>query len=342
MLHSSKRSRTPISRRSLLKGVAASSAAAALAGCLPAESFGDLSALRADPTLLVATTREAVDGAKARPWYGQGRAPQTNVARARLDPPGERRFSAAALRLSEWRIAAMEPVTTGSVEPLLGYGPPRDMLLYTHGFNTSFEQAALDAAYLSDGIRFEGRTMVFSWPSRAGTLGLFDYGYDHESAMWSRDALESVFDELAASPAVRRISVVAHSMGTMLVMEALRQRAAAKGGAASAKIGAIVFAAPDIDIDVFTSTVDRIGPLARRITVVAATDDRALKVSRKLYGGVTRVGGVEKAALLRIGIRVIDASDKNWGVIKHDTFLSNEQVRYVVRQAIENPEGLGI
>ena len=331
-----------ISRRALLRGGAASVAAVALAGCLPAESFGDMSALRSDPTLFVATTREAVDGAQKKPWYGQGRAQAMNVSRARLNPPGDRRFAASALRLSEWQITAIEPVTTGSVEPLLGYGPARPVLLYTHGFNTAFERAALDAAYLSDGIRYEGRTMVFSWPSRAGTLGLFDYGYDHESAMWSRDAMEDVLDQLAASPAVSRIDIVAHSMGTMLVMESLRQRVAAKGEGGGAKIGAIVFAAPDIDIDIFTSTADRIGPLARRITVVAATDDGALKVSRKLYGGVTRVGGVETAALQRIGIRVIDASGKNWGVIRHDTFLSNEQVRYTIRRAIASPEGLAI
>ena len=48
----------------------------------------------------------------------------------------------------------------------------RDVLIYVHGFNQTFEVAALDAARLSDGIRFRGETMVFSWPSKAG---LFDY-----------------------------------------------------------------------------------------------------------------------------------------------------------------------
>ncbi len=47
----------------------------------------------------------------------------------------------------------------------------------------------LDAARLSDGIKFRGATMVFSWPSKAG---FFDYAYDRESAVWSRDAFERV------------------------------------------------------------------------------------------------------------------------------------------------------
>ena len=38
----------------------------------------------------------------------------------------------------------------------------------------------------------------------------------------------------------------------------------------------MVFAAPDIDMDVFSSAIGRIGPLAGKITVVTSTNDRAL------------------------------------------------------------------
>jgi len=100
---------------------------------------------------------------------------------------------------------------------------------------------------------------VFSWPSKAK---LFDYGYDRESAMWSRDELERVLSLLIASPAVGRIHVVAHSVGTMLSMESLRQIYARHGMAITDKIGAVIFASPDIDMDVFTSSVERIPPLA--------------------------------------------------------------------------------
>jgi esterase/lipase superfamily enzyme len=330
----------PNSRRARFAATIAC-ASLALAACVPAATFGDVSALVTQPTLLVVTTREPAGDARSKPWYGYGRAKPFNVARATLDPPGDRRLSLSGLRISEWKIATVEPVTTGHITPLLPQsGPPRDVLLYTHGFNTTFEQAALDAAFLSNDIRFAGDTMLFSWPSRAGTLGLFDYGYDHESAVWSRDAFEDVLDELAASRQVGRINIVAHSMGTMLVMEALRQRSA-QGAAATNKIGAIVFASPDIDMDVFTSTVDRIGPLARRITVVTATDDRALKLSRQLYGGVTRVGGEETAQLRRIGIRVIDGSDRGSGISKHDAYLASDQIRRAIRRAIDNPESPG-
>ena len=103
--------------------------------------------------------------------------------------------------------------------------------------------------------------MVFSWPSRASLL---DYGYDRESAMWSRDALQQVLDGLIASPVVGHIHIVAHSIGTMLTMEALRQLYAQLGEEAANRIGAVVFASPDIDMDGFSSSVQRIGPLAAK------------------------------------------------------------------------------
>jgi esterase/lipase superfamily enzyme len=137
-----------------------------------------------------------------------------------------------------------------------------------------------------------------------------------------------------ASPITGRIHIVAHSIGTMLTMEALRQ-IYARLPAAGERIGAVVFASPDIDLDVFTSSVARIGPLAGKITVVTATNDRALAVSGFLAGGITRVGAAEKAKLARLGLRVIDASAQGWGIINHDLFLSNAKVRQVIRRAID-------
>jgi esterase/lipase superfamily enzyme len=97
----------------------------------------------------------------------------------------------------------------------------------------------------------------------------------------------------------------------------------------------VVFAAPDIDMDVFSSAINRIGPLAGKITVIAATNDRALALSGRIAGGMTRVGAAEKATIERLGVRVIDASDAGWGIINHDLFLSNAEVQRVIRRSID-------
>jgi esterase/lipase superfamily enzyme len=322
------------SRRALLRGIASSASVLALGGCASLGATGaryDAASLSAEPTLLVATTRKPVNGGRTKPWFGSERATRMTVGRAKLVPPDESRFSLAAAGLGDWRLDGVEPVS-GEVSDLLAQGGGGDVLIYVHGFKQTFENAALDAAHLADGIRFRGQTMVFSWPSKAG---LFDYAYDRESAMWSRDEFERVLQSAITTPGVGRVHIVAHSMGTMLTLETLRQLYARNGDAVTDKIGAVVFASPDIDMDVFSSAVVRIGPLGRKITVVAATNDRALALSGRLAGGMTRVGAAEKAAIEQLGVRVIDASEAGWGIINHDLFLSNAEVRRVIRRSID-------
>ena len=324
-----------VSRRALLGGLASLGSVLALGGCAGLGATGarfDASSLSVDPTLLVTTTRKPVNGGRAKPWFGPERASATTVARAKLVPPDDSRFSLAAVGLTDWRLDGVEPVS-GEVSDLLAQaGGGQDVLIYVHGFKQTFETAALDAAHLSDGIKFHGQTMVFSWPSKAG---LFDYAYDRESAMWSRDDFESVLHSIVATPSARRVHIVAHSMGTMLTLESLRQLYAKYGDTVTVRIGSLVFAAPDIDMDVFSSAINRMGPLAGKITVITATNDRALALSGQIAGGMTRVGAAEKAAIERLGVRVIDASQAGWGIINHDLFLSNAEVRRVIRRSID-------
>ena len=242
-----------VSRRVLLRAAAASGSALALAGCAgmaaTAPGLEAASVIGNKPVLLVATTRKPVNGAHAKPWFGTERASTMSVARARLIPPNDGRFSLTSVGLGDWSVADIELVP--QVTDLINASTElSNVLLYVHGFNQTFETAALDAVHLSDGISFAGDTLVFSWPSKAKLL---DYGYDRESAMWSRDALDTLFDALITNPGGGRVQIVAHSIGTMLTMEALRQLYARRGDAAAERIGAIIFAAPDIDMDVFTS-----------------------------------------------------------------------------------------
>src|SRR5262249_57722855 len=137
------------------------------------------------------------------------------------------------------RLDGVEPVSGEVSNVLANAGGGPDVLIYVHGFKQTFEAAALEAAHLSDGIKFRGQTMVFSWPSRAG---LFDYAYDRDSAMWSRDGFERVLHSVVAAPGSGRVHVVAHSMGTMLTLESLRQFHARHGDAVADRLGAGVFA----------------------------------------------------------------------------------------------------
>jgi esterase/lipase superfamily enzyme len=326
--------RNTVSRRKLLGDLASVASLLALGGCANVEAAGprfDASALSIDPTLLIATTRKPVNGGRAKPWFGPERASTMSIVRAKLVPPDDNRFSLVGVGLVDWRLDTVTPVSE-SVADLVAQGSGGDTLIYVHGFNQTFEAAALDAARLSDAVKFHGRTMLFSWPSKAGLL---DYAYDRESAMFSRDDFERVLSSIVSTPGTARVHIVAHSMGTMLTLEGLRQLYGRYGDTVTSRIGAVVLASPDIDMDVFTSATKRIGPLAGKITVITSTNDRALALSGRIAGGTTRVGAAEKAAIEQLGVRVIDASSTGWGIINHDLFLSNADVQAVIRRSIE-------
>src|SRR6202030_2630354 len=88
------------------------------------------------------------------------------------------------------------------------------------GYNTRFAEAVYRLAQISHDSGAPAVPVLFTWPSRGRPLV---YTYDRESTNFSRDALEDVLQCLAKDPAVGEISILAHSMGNWVTLEALRQ-----------------------------------------------------------------------------------------------------------------------
>ena len=81
-------------------------------------------------------------------------------------------------------------------------------------------------------------------------------------------------------------------------------------------------AAPDIDIDVFKSQMRRFGKPRKPFYIILSQDDRALFLSGKIGGGVTRVGdNPDVDELATLGATVIDLTDlKATDATNHDKF----------------------
>ncbi|MBO9709165.1 MAG: alpha/beta hydrolase [Caulobacter sp.] len=163
------------------------------------------------------------------------------------------------------------------------------LLVFVHGFNTRFESSVYRFAQIVADSGADAAPVLFTWPSRGR---LFDYEYDRDSAIYSRDALERGLARAADAPEVKEITVLAHSMGTYLTMEALRQLAIRRGRL-PAKITAIVLASPDIDPHVFARQYEALGPDAPHVTIFVSRDDRALQISRLLAGNLLRLGSID-------------------------------------------------
>ena len=131
--------------------------------------------------------------------------------------------------------------------------------------------------------------VLVTWPSRGSLLA---YGYDRESTNYTRNALERMFQYLASDPEVKEVSVLAHSMGNWLALEALRQMAI-RNGSLPPKFKNVMLAAPDVDVDVFRSQIADMGQPRPQFTLFVSRDDKALAVSRRVWGNVARLGSID-------------------------------------------------
>ncbi len=165
--------------------------------------------------------------------------------------------------------------------------------------------------------------MLFTWAS-AGNLT--DYIYDTNSVTVARDGLEQVLQELANSNATR-VTILAHSLGNLLLLETLRQMELQGHGLLKNKKVTIVMASPDIDIDVFKTMITSLGYRANPVFVLVSRDDRALRFSRRIAGGKARVGGIENdEELTKLGVVVIDLTDvQGQDSVNHDKFAQLAQ-----------------
>jgi esterase/lipase superfamily enzyme len=164
------------------------------------------------------------------------------------------------------------------------------VLVFVHGFNNRFDDAVYRFAQVVHDSKAEGIPVLFTWPSR-GEMRLGAYGYDRESANYSRDALEQLLDTLAANPNVKEVNILAHSMGNWVALEALRGKAIG-GGKIGNKIRNVFLVAPDVDVDVFRTQIGRMGVSRPRFALFVSQDDKALGLSQIIWGGMPRLGDI--------------------------------------------------
>jgi esterase/lipase superfamily enzyme len=214
----------------------------------------------------------------------------------------------------------------------LGRSGHRRVLVFVHGYNTRFEEAVFRLAQIAHDSEAKAQPVLFTWPSRGKLLA---YVYDRESANYSRDALEQMLASLQRESSVREITILAHSMGNWVTLEALRQMAI-RNGAIASKITQVMLAAPDVDVDVFARQIAEIGPKRPPFTLFASTNDEALGFSQRLAGGVERLGSVDpneepwRSKLAAERIAVVDLSDvKSSDKLNHTTFASADVVRSI-------------
>jgi esterase/lipase superfamily enzyme len=183
----------------------------------------------------------------------------------------------------------------------------REVTVFVHGFNTNFAEGLYRHAQMAHDFRSPGISVSYAWPS-AANVG--SYGFDRESALFARDGLERLLVTLARSDA-EQIVLAGHSMGTVVVMETVRQLAIRGSDGVLDRIQAVVLLAPDLDPELFRSEVNALAPRVLPIYVSVSARDRALRVSGLLRGQAERLGSLTDTSRVVAlpGVVVLDVTD---------------------------------
>jgi esterase/lipase superfamily enzyme len=223
-------------------------------------------------------------------------------------------------------IYQQDPAFVSQINRELAKRPPnqRKILLFVHGYNNTTSDAILRLAQFVEDTDYQGVPVLFTWASAARTPR---YVYDLNSTLIARVKLKEMADILAATQA-RDVDIFAHSMGTLLTMEGLVDAQLSGRLGTRGNIENIMLASPDIDIDLFRTQVSLLPrPLLEKMYLLVSKDDGALRISRRIAGGVPRVGAADAAELEKLGVTVIDLSqieDSSSG--SHSKFAGSPEV----------------
>jgi esterase/lipase superfamily enzyme len=184
-------------------------------------------------------------------------------------------------------------------------GKTGDIMLFVHGFKRNFRAAAENAALVSASIGFGGATVFWSWPSLDNAAG---YLTDRTTLLWSQKHLAQFITELVEEGRIQRLVLVAHSLGTQALTQALFEEIGTEQLSRWKVIDNLVLMAPDIDLGIFRrDIVPGINQLDIPTTVYASATDWALITSSSL-NGYPRAGDSSEKVYTFPGIDTIDAT----------------------------------
>ncbi len=214
--------------------------------------------------------------------------------------------------------------------------PRREVLLFIHGFNFSFAEAAERTAQLQYDLDFEGPAVFYSWTSRA-SVRPSRYRDDEKNLEAGLELLVSFLGDLQQRARPERIHVIAHSMGGRALVRALEQISLQPGGASRPRFGQIVLAAPDMDRDEFIRMAPAVIRMSERVTLYASVVDRALAIAGGAHK-VPRAGESGDSVVVLPGVDTVDVSavGGGWFTIGHAYYGENRSVLADIYQLLHN------
>ena len=178
-----------------------------------------------------------------------------------------------------------------------------EALIFVHGFNMNFRDGLYRAAQIFHDLQYGGIPILFSWASGGRKA---DYLYDKDSANVGEKYLIELLAEVA-STGIKKVHILAHSMGNALVIAALE-----KHNHKDNPLGIVelMMAAPDVDCDVYGQKMPALCKAIPGLTLYASATDNALALSKTLARNKMRAGDISNGQPVLIeGVDAIDITE---------------------------------
>ena len=197
----------------------------------------------------------------------------------------------------------------------------RTVVIYVHGYNSTFRESAIRAAQIGFDLRVPGAMAFFSWPSRGRILGyLADAATVDTSELRFAEFLETVVKNTGAA----QVNLISHSMGNRLTARAMK--AVHNAGV---KLGKVILAAPDIDTQLFKNLAASYPLVSDKTTMYVSRKDLAVRMSRHLHR-YPRAGFTPPITVVP-NIDTIEVGDIDVTSIGHGYFAAAEPVLYDIK-----------
>jgi len=177
-----------------------------------------------------------------------------------------------------------------AIEGQLALSSRKQITIYVHGFNTRFDNNLKLASEFWHYMSRDEVMISFDWPSKGS---MFSYEVDKANANFAIRQFRELLEFLAAHTSAERINIIAHSAGNPIAVEALRQLSLMyydldnQEAQRRTKIGRVVLAAPDMDLDTaLSAAVDGAGRVTKGVLVYASRRDKALGFAGGIFGDV--------------------------------------------------------
>lgn len=278
-------------------------------------------------------------------WFGTNRKPQgdgfsgerhdrTTLGRALVYVPEAHRFGETGtgfwrrllrfdlrddhLRLQEVALREREAFfaeINATMQTARDSGETPHALFFLHGFNVSFDEAAIRAAQIGYDLKVPGATAFFSWPSRGSVAA---YPADKAGIEASEPAITEFLVDFATRCGAEKIHIIAHSMGNRGLLRALQRIAANAQMQGQVKFGQVFLAAPDVDRDLFLDLARLYPEHAERTTLYASDADKAVHLSAKLHDAPR--AGYFKPYTVAAGVDTVAVPDFDIDLLGHGYF----------------------